>query len=108
MADFWIVSGYKFQHQLSLAAAEMERARLQEKCPKQIFRVYRCKSHLNPTGAYRDVLAALQEMVSCFDTQAEPMDYEVAAINNARAAIAKAEGVSPEPTQADEFPGGPK
>jgi hypothetical protein len=63
----WIVSHHKFFEHRTLAAAEKECARLQEKLPKQKFRVVRVKDTLRPSDApqvIRATLDALEELMA--------------------------------------------
>lgn len=63
----WIVSHHNFHEHRTLDAAEKERVRLQEKLPKQKFRVIRVKDTLRPSNApqvIRDCIDGLEELMA--------------------------------------------
>lgn len=69
MADRWIVSAYDFVLQKTLAAAQSEAARLEEQYKKKKFRIYRVKTHVEPSGNVRDMVVAAQDLVALWKAQ---------------------------------------
>lgn len=53
MADFWIVSATGYMRHASLIGATRERTRLFKQSPNGHFRIYHCKTRLEPSETFR-------------------------------------------------------
>lgn len=96
MTDHWIITDRKYHKHESLASAEEERGRLQERLPKKSFRIFRVKSSVQ-VGKSREVTRqlgrALEKMckfTACFEETEPQYGRPIpAAIVEARAALAE-------------------